>query len=132
MLLAEKLAVASRLTMVFPEEVLVELSLNVTAPATVLAVMFASPVTDRTPALLNVVELPKGTGPPPLRPLPGLTVIELLANWVLLTVPLNWLAGKLPVSWLVEIVPVNCSVGTVPVRLLALFAKIAYGVGVSA
>ena len=44
----------------------------------------------------NVVVPPSETVPPPVMPVPGLTVTELLASWPLTTAPLNCDAGSVP------------------------------------
>jgi hypothetical protein len=54
---------------------LVAVSPSVTAPPAVEAVRSALPVTERTPALVNVVEPPSGATPPPPRPVPAMTVM---------------------------------------------------------
>jgi hypothetical protein len=96
---ALKFPLPSRLTRVPTVLRLVAVSPSVTAPLTVVAVMSALPVTETTPPLpvaLRVSEPPSATVPPPLKPVPALTVMELLANWLLPKVPLNWPAGRVP------------------------------------
>ena len=99
--------------MVLGVSVLLAVSRSVTAPLAVAAVMSALPVTESTPALFSVIVPPRATVPPPVRPVPALTVMELLANWLLATVP------------------ANCDADTVPLKPLALSAAIAYGTGVN-
>ena len=54
--------------MVLTVSVLVAVSPSVTAPLAVTAVMSALPLTESTPALVKIVELPRATAPPPLKP----------------------------------------------------------------
>src|SRR5208337_3223596 len=103
MLPAEKLPLPSRLTMALGVLALVAVLPRVTEPLDADTVTPPPPMRAVTPALFKVVELPSATVPPPLKPVPALTVRELLANWLLPTLPL----------------------GRVPLRLLAVFAKIA-------
>ena len=107
MLVAEKLPLASRLTIVLGVSALVAVSPSVTAPPAVAAVMSALPVTESTPALVSVIVFPKVTLPPPLKPGPASTVTAEWASWPLVSVPFN------------------CAALTVPDRLLEVLAKMA-------
>ena len=77
---------------------------SVTAPLATDTITPPPPAREVTPALFNVIESPSATVPPPARPVPALTVMALLANWVLPTDP------------------ANCEAGSVPERLLAVMA----------
>src|ERR1017187_5625811 len=102
-----KLPVPSRFIRVLVEFALVAVLPRITLPAVGEAVMSALPVTESTPVLVKVNVAPRVPDPPILKPLPAVTIMELLASWPLFTVPLN------------------CAVGSVPDRLLAVLAKMA-------
>ena len=85
---------------------------SVTVPFAAVAVMSPFPVMPSTPVLVRVVVPPRATVPPPERPGPELTVIELFASWELAKEP------------------ATCIALIVPLKLLAVVAKMAYGAGV--
>ena len=72
---ALKSPLPSRLTMVLMVSVFVAVVPRVTVPFVVETVMSSSPATERRPALVNVVEPPRATAPPPLKPAPALMVM---------------------------------------------------------
>ncbi len=63
----------------------------VTAPVAPLTLTPVPATAEVTPALVNVTDPPNDTEPPPLIPVPAVTVTELFANWpfVIPAVPLK-------------------------------------------
>jgi hypothetical protein len=86
----------------------------VTFPVEADTLTVPAPATDVTPAFVRVVVPPRDTDPPPDKPVPAVTVTELLVSWLLAMPP------NVPPRVTVPIVVIGPPVRVIPFTLPAV------------